>query len=650
MGNQKGQAIVLIALILTIVIGMAAIAIDGSRAYALRRDMQAAVDASSLAAGDKLQQTGSWTSAEQAGANIFASNLKLYAAPSCSGWGSPGAAPFTVTCSYSDGTVLTEIAEGIGPQGSQFTVSAERNLQLEFGRILTNGTSPTIVARSTGDVNNQRSTPAFGALSSAGCGAGGNAISVNGSGTLNVTGDIVSNGGISVASGSVRVAGDIYARCQSPVPGSVNACYPSGASAPCGYPDIAGATRSGFRLADPQYPAPTNLGSGQGFPTSVVVQPGIYASPIFISGGHCWFLSGGVYTFQAGVLNTGDLVSNELKPPGEPNSVNNTLPAASQFWNSDGANCSGGFQLSKVTAAHDVPTGIWSFVVTSVRTDAYNGSTYQRESAPSVCESLDLNNHFDAAQLTVSNVPGATSYNIYAAPPGNGCAGPFGLAANLPVSGLVLNTNTNPCPGYSGGGCTLGHETILLDDQLVSPFTPNAAAAPGTIGAYPPDAETAPVAGGLPNQNAAMGPGSRGDRANENNCETIGGAYTACPAAITPGAVEMYFPAGGCFNLNGGDSYLFSGYQYNWVSLYEPGPANPPANGCTNIFGAGSNSAYIGLIYMPSARASITSGAAFESPGAGGIIADSFVFSSSMPRLAYSATYAPVPPASRLTG
>ena len=651
MGSQRGQAIVLIALMLTIVIGMAAIAIDGSRAYALRRDMQAAVDAAALAAGDKLQQTGSWSSAEQAAANIFASNLRLYAAPSCSGWGSPAAVAFTVTCTYSDGTVLTEVAQVLGPQGSGFTVSAQRNLQLQFGRILTNGTSPAIAASSSGNVNNQRYTPAFGALSSAGCGGGTNAITVNGTGTLSVTGDIVSNGAISMTSGSVRVAGDIYARCQSPVPGAVtNACYPSGASAPCGYPDVAGATRSGFRLADPGYPPPGNLGSGQGFPTSVVVQPGIYASAISIGGDHCWFLSGGVYTFQAGLLNTGDLVSNELKPPGEPNVSNNTLPATNQFWNNDGATCAGGFQLTKVGGPKDIPLGIWSFVVTSVRNDTYNGTSYLRESAPSVCEQINLNNHFDNVTLAISNVPGATSYNIYAAPPGNGCVGPFGLAANLPVSGTVDNTNTSPCPIYTGLGCSLGNESVFLSAQLASPWAPNAAAAPGTTGAYPPDSETAPVAPGLPNQNPALGPGPRGDRANENNCETVGGAYTSCPAAITPGAVELYFPAGGCFNNASGDNYVFSGYQYNWVSLYEPGPANPPANACTNTFGGASNSGYIGLIYTPSARAAVTSSVAFEAPGAGGIIADTFTFTNAMPRLAYSATYAPVPPASRITG
>jgi Flp pilus assembly protein TadG len=653
MGSQKGQAIVLIALMLTIVIGMAAIAIDGSRAYALRRDMQAAVDASSLAAGDKLQQTGNWTSAEQAAANIFASNLRLYAAPSCSGWGSPGATPFTVTCTYSDGTVLTEVAQGIGAQGSQFTVSGRRNLQLQFGRILTNGTSPTIVASSTGNVNNQRNTPAIGALGSAGCGAAGNAITINGAGTLNVTGDIVSNGAISDSNGAVRVAGDIYARCQSPVPGAVtNACYPSGAATPCGYPDVAGATRSGFYLADPKFPPPSVTGGSQGSPNAnVVLLPGLYAGLPVLSGGHCWFLSGGVYNFEAGLLNFGDIVSNELKPPGEPNASNNTMLAANQFWNTDGAECAGGFQLTKVLGPKDIQLGIWSFVLTSVRTDTYNGVSYTRESAPSVCQQVNITDHFNDVIVAVSNLPGATSYNIYAAPPNNGCAGPFGLAANLPVGGLVQNTNTSPCPIYTGGGCSLGNESMLLSSQLASPFAPNGAAAPGTTGAYPPDGETAPLASGLPNQNPARGSGAHGDRANENNCETIGGAYTLCPAAITPGAVELYLPSGGCFNnFNGGDVYLFSGYQYNWVSLYEPGPANPPANGCTNTFGAGSNSAYVGMIYTPSARASVTSAVAFEAPGVGGIIADSFTFSTAMPSLAYSPTYAPVPPASRLTG
>src|ERR1700694_957619 len=99
---QKGQAIVLIAIMLAVVVGMAALAIDGSRAYAERRDLQAAVDAAALAAGDNLQQTGSYAGAEQAATAIFDTNLRLYTAPFCpTGYGTPGAGSFTVTCNYS---------------------------------------------------------------------------------------------------------------------------------------------------------------------------------------------------------------------------------------------------------------------------------------------------------------------------------------------------------------------------------------------------------------------------------------------------------------------------------------------------------------------------------------------------------------------
>jgi Flp pilus assembly protein TadG len=648
--RQRGQAIVLIALMLTVLTGMAAIAIDGARAYALRRDMQAAVDSASLAAADRLQQSGSYVSAEQAATSNFGSNLRLYTAPSCTAYGSPGASPWTVTCTFSDGTVLTQVVQVLGPQGSQFSLTATRSLQLQFARILTNGTSPTIAAASTGNVNNLLYAPALAALNQSGCGGvGGSAITVNGSGTLNVKGDLVANGTITIASGAVRVGGDMYARCQGSVPGALNACYPSGASTPCSYPDAAGATRAGSKLVDPNFPAPGPVGGSVGLPgSSVVVSPGIYSALTVLNSGKCWFLSGGVYTFQLGAQNLGDFASNELKPPDEPVYDNNAF-RATQFWDTNGVQCSGAIQLQKVSAAHDVPFGIWAFVVTSLRTDTFGGVNYVRESAPSMCEQINLNNHFDAVQLTVSNVPGATSYNIYAAPPGNGCAGPFGLADNLPVSGPVQNTNTSPCPAFSGNGCSLGHESLVLDDQLIPPFAPNAAAAPGTTGAYPPDSELAPLAAGLPNQNPARGPLSRGDRANENNCE-VGGVYASCPSAVTPGAVAFVFPAGGCLTVgNGGDTYIFSGYQYNWLSLYEPGSGNPPANTCANTLGAASNTAFIGLMYAPSASISITSPYAFEAAGVGGVIAASLSFSGTLPSVTFGSGYAPVPPASRLT-
>src|SRR3979409_2700245 len=49
---QKGQAIVLIALMILVLFGMLGLAIDSGRAYVDRRDQQTAVDAAALAAGD----------------------------------------------------------------------------------------------------------------------------------------------------------------------------------------------------------------------------------------------------------------------------------------------------------------------------------------------------------------------------------------------------------------------------------------------------------------------------------------------------------------------------------------------------------------------------------------------------------------------
>jgi len=633
---------------LTVLIGMVAIAIDGSRAYALRRDLQAATDAAVLAAGDKMQQTGSYVSAEQAATAIFGTNLRLYAAPSCGSYGTPGASPWTVTCTYSDGTVLTDVARATGPQGSRFTITATRTLQLQFGRVLTNGSNPTLGATASGNVNNLLYNPTVAALDQGGCGGlGGSAITINGTGTMDINGDMVSNGAVSVTAGALRVAGDIYAACQSTVPGSVtNSCYPSDASAPCSYPDVAGVTRSGYRLPDPGYPAPSPLGGSVTFSgASVVVPAGIYSSLISVNGSHCWFLSGGVYTFLGGAINNGDFVSNELKPPDEPDVSNNMVRAANQFWRSSGVQCDGAYLVSKLTGPRDIPLGTWSFVITSVRTDTYNGVSYSRESAPSMCDQVTLNNHFDDVQFSISNVPGATSYNVYAAPPPNGCGGPFGLAANVPISGSVTNSNLAPCPNVTGNGCSLGNEVVILSSQLGSPFAPNGAAAPGTTGAYPPDPERAPLAVGLPNQNPARGAGASGDRANENNCKSIVNAYITCPGPITPGAVEFNLPAGGCLTIgNGADTYIFSGYQYNLISVYEP-----PANGCSNTLGAMSNSAYIGLVYCPGAALAITSQYTFEAAGVGGVIADTISFAGTLPNIAYSSVYAPVPPASRIT-
>ncbi len=118
---------------------------------------------------------------------------------------------------------------------------------------------------------------------------------------------------------------------------------------------------------------------------------------------------------------------------------------------------------------------------------------------------------------------------------------------------------------------------------------------------------------------------------------------------MTPGAVVFYIPTGGCLNLNGGDTYVFSGYQYDWLAVYEPGAGHPTANSCLNVMGAAGNSAFIGLVYAPSATIDITSAFVYESPFTGGLIANFVNVSGTMPTINYGPGYAPISPASRLT-
>ena len=651
--RQSGQAIAIIALMITIVVGMAAIAIDGARAYAMRRDLQAAADAAALAASDKLQQSGSYVSAEQAATAIFGANLRLYTAPLCSpGYAAPGAAAFNVTCTYTDGTTLRQTVSALGPQGSQFTMTATRPLALQFASILTNGARPNVSATASGAVNNMAYAPAVAALNQAGCGgAGGSAITVNGGFTLNVVGDVVSAGAITLTAGSLKVSGDIYARCQPVVPGSVTlACYPSGAATPCTYPDVAGATRTGFRPVDPGYPAPAVVGGSQGMPANdVVLNPGLYAADPSLASQRCYFLSAGVYDWQGGYTNVSGFVSNELKPPDEPVYNNNTA-LGHQMWDTGGANCGGSFQLSAVSSALPIRDQTWAIELTATRTETFSGTNYKRESAPSMCRTVFVPDG-NAMKITVSNVPGATAYNVYASPPNNGCGGPFGLAGSIAVTGPVRNDATASCPAFTGSTCSLGISNAVFDATLLGPtFAPSATAAPGMPGAYPPSGETAPLRSNLPNQNPDRGTSPAGDRANENQCSTVNGAATPCPGAITPGAVEFYIPSTGCLNAtSGADNFVFSGYQYDWIMVYEPGAANPPANQCSNVLGAAADSAWVGLVYVPSADLNVTKAATFRTEATGGLMADTLSFTGQLPTIIYSASYAPQPPASRLT-
>jgi hypothetical protein len=60
------------------------------------------------------------------------------------------------------------------------------------------------------------------------------------------------------------------------------------------------------------------------------------------------------------------------------------------------------------------------------------------------------------------------------------------------------------------------------------------------------------------------------------------------------------------------------------------------------------NSAFVGLVYTPSAAISITSSSVFEVSGTGGLIANTVSFSGNLPTITFNTGYAPVPFAARL--
>src|SRR5260370_15428457 len=268
--TQRGQAIVLIGIMVAVVVGMAALAVDGARAYALRRDLQAATDAAALAAGDSYQQFRNYITAESAATTSFGQNIRLYVSPGCSP--AYGAPPRTIRCTYSDsdGTVLTEAVTALGAAGVQFTIGASRSLVLQFARILTSGSAPQLSAVASAGVNNLLYSPTIAALSHQGrAGLPCNAITTTTGGTLSIVGDMVSSGAISIAAtGSAQVTGDLYARCQPSVPLVTTTCSPSGNSTPCTYPDVAGVTRSAYNFTDPNYPAPAVVAAAQSAPPS----------------------------------------------------------------------------------------------------------------------------------------------------------------------------------------------------------------------------------------------------------------------------------------------------------------------------------------------------------------------------------------------
>ena len=115
----------------------------------------------------------------------------------------------------------------------------------------------------------------------------------------------------------------------------------------------------------------------------------------------------------------------------------------------------------------------------------------------------------------------------------------------------------------------------------------------------------------------------------------------------SPGAVPLH-PQRGCLRHHRGDTIIFSGYQFNDRTLRLATPT--PANTCSNVLGAATDSAFIGLVYTPSAAISVQKASAFRTNEIGGVIAYTLTFGGQLPTIiGDTAEYGPVPQASRLT-
>jgi len=668
--RQRGQAIVLVALMMTVLVGFVALALDSARAFDGRRVLQDSVDAGSVAGAESYQNGAGWSGAETNALHLFELDNGLYSGESCTPSvfsaptpGAPGAQVVT-TCTMAGGAgyLLTLSVADNGPGGQTFSLSAQRPLSLALMQVLGQSPTITIIAAGTATAADQARTPALAALGQGGCfGTSGTALNIS-SGVVSVRGDIVSNGAFSIGGlGSVNAAGDVLTRCGAPTgTGTLTyQCWPGGATQPCIAPAVRGTPRStAYRLADPVFVAPSTASLlPQGLPGSnVVLSPGTYAvDPLFGNAGSCYFLAGGVYQWQGGMTVNSGVVSNQLRPPDEPaynaNMTRSNLatPPAPQFWRASGANCDGAFDLQPIsTPGANLAHITYSIEVTAVRFDNFNSVSYRRESAPSLCRQISIADSSTAINVRVSSVPGATSYSVYAST--SGCAGIFGWVGSIPMAPppfFQANSALTNCPDVTGAsGCSLGSESKLFDSTLI-PSTISTCTLPpsGASGSCPPSSETKPFGTGLPNQNAFR-TDSPGDLANENYCATAGGATATCPAAVTPGAVEMSLINNFCLNVTAnGDAFLSSGYQYNWILYYEP-----PTTTCQNNLQGKVNTAPIGMSYTPGAAFRIVGGAATETSEFGGIMADSILVQGGALPLFFNANYSPHPPGTGLTG
>jgi Flp pilus assembly protein TadG len=656
---QRGQAIVLVALLLTVLFGFVGLAIDGGRGYLDRRHLQGSVDAAALAAAYDYMNNHDYTSAEVAAVDQFGNNEGLYTGPTCSGYGS-----VAVSCAYGDSTsaALTINVVDHSIAGVSFRVVATHRVGitvmqvLGFGPTVGVGSVATAVARPHGTFG-----AAIQTLSAGNCNGSLPSLTFTGTSTTNITGDIWSNGSISdngSASGSVN--GNVIDICPT---------YPP---SPLSNFTVSGSQANGFNIPDPDYPQPTLDPTPRSWASSSgsTELAGTYANDPHLTGSAgCYFLAGGVYTFSAGFTDNGGFVSNELKPPDEPLLAANGQPNVTTL---TGALSGTITQMSVSPLLGQVPAGVQVFVgdqaftVSSASPAGDDDINVTRQAVSGTIASGSVVTMRANPQFWDSNGVGCAS-SVSLTSPGSGnfsggtysvvvtavrwqangvasCSGPASPSCYMRESAPSMcktitvgnsgnvKVNVTPDPGAqdfniymaSNGYCS--GLTFCTDTGGDSSVTINACA--GGSQPSPPDYQALPVASGLPNSDPTAGTPPGGDLANLKHCaDTSTGDNVACPSGWTVGAVTFFIPGGGntstCLNLQGGgDVFVYSGDQYQRILLFEPGPEQaPPANTCPNNVAGHGLTSLTGIFYVPAASITIIGSSSFLATIAGGVIA-----------------------------
>ena len=656
--RQLGQAIALIALIIVVLFGFLGLAVDGGRGYLDRRELQASVDAAALAAAYNYMNNNDYTQAEQAATNQYANNERLYMTPTCSGYGT-----LSVSCSFGDPTnqtlTLTVVNHSIA--GVTFSATGTHHIGVTIMQLLG---SSTMAIGATATALARRAGTNGAAIQTLSPSCNGS-LTFTGNSTTTLTGDIWSNGGVN-DSGSAggSVGGNVVGVCSAPPPPFLTAPW-----------TVTGSQANGWTMPDPGYsPLALNAANQSWNSANCAGEcPGTYNTDPHLTGGAgCYFLEGGVYDFAQGYTQLGGFVSNELRPPDEPNIAPSNQPNTTTLsGNLSGNNVTSitvGPLPGPIPLNSSITVGGQTFTVSSSAIAGATTISINKQNVSGSIPSGSLLSVRAVHQFWDSVVTCSGSFKAEAVGNTNNLSGTWsvevtavrwepyscvGLAASASCfiresapsmcKTVTLGSSTNikvtavsAVPGAQylnvylaqNGSCSGLAYLARFQNTANSSVTINSSSFPAgwpSGQASPPDPERLPLSSNLPNADPAAGTPPRGDLGNEYQCvdPTTGNNVVCSPTTVTPGAVVFYIPSGGCVDLRaGGDIYIFTGNQYQRVVLYEPGPEqSSQPNTCSNSINGHDFTSLIGIFYIPAAGVTINGTSSYQATIAGGVIA-----------------------------